>query len=60
MNTEQDFLVTYGLHNFVSYSRNGERGIFTICNDQEGQKMTRHASNLIMGRYGENIDIVVA
>ena len=58
MNNEHQFLITYGLHNFVSCARSGERRIFTICL-KEGHKMARHATNLITGRYDENTEILV-
>lgn len=59
MNNENNFLITYGLHNYVSYVRDGEKRVFTICRE-EGQKMTRHAASLIAGRYGTNTKIFVA
>lgn len=58
MNNENNFLITYGLHYYVSYARDGEKCVFTICRE-EGQKMTRHAASLIAGRYGANTNILV-
>ena len=58
MNNEQHFLVTYGLHHFVSFTGRGDKGVFTICRE-EGQKMARHAVSLITGRYGDGTRILM-
>lgn len=58
MNTERQFLITYGLHNFVSCAIDGDKPVFTICRE-EGQKMARHAKSLITGKFGKNIPIRV-
>lgn len=60
MTTEQNFLITYGLHNFVTYAAqpNGKR-TFTI-QGVESQKMIRHAKSLIQGNYGNLPDIHVS
>lgn len=58
MSREQDFLVTYGLHNFVTYSL--KRGAPSFCiKSKEGQNMVRHAKTLIEGSFGKSADIRV-
>jgi len=59
MTTEDNFLVIYGLHNFVSFVIDGGRLVFTIL-DHEGPKMVRHAKSLIGGSYGTVADIQIA
>ena len=58
MNKENTFLITYGLHNFVTHAKDGNKSVFTICG-LEGQKMIRHATSLITGNYGETAAIQV-
>lgn len=56
MNTEQNFLVRYGLHGFVSCAlQNGERAFFIKCG--ESQSMICHAENLIKGAFGDIVNI---
>ena len=58
MSREQDFLVTYGLHNFVTYSlKRGEH--FFCIKGKESQHMIRHAKALIEGSFGKSADIQV-
>jgi hypothetical protein len=59
MTTEGNFLLIYGLHNFVSSVTDGERPLFTICR-QADPKMVRHAKSLIAGSYGRAADIQLA
>ena len=59
MTNEHNFLITYGLHNFVTYTKDGEKSVFAI-RGLEGQKMIRHAKSLIAGSYGKAADIQVA
>jgi len=47
----QDFLIRYGLHNFVTYHQKGSSPSFSI-KTSETTKMVRHARNLIQGAYG--------
>ncbi|MEQ8806296.1 MAG: hypothetical protein RLN77_00650 [Rhodospirillales bacterium] len=60
MTTEQTFLITYGLHNFVSHSPAPAsvpgRDAFLIRR-HEGADMVRHATFLIEGSYGGRADI---
>lgn len=56
MHTEQNFLVRYGLHNFVSCSQLNGRHTFFI-NSMEGQVMAGHAEYLIKETFGEVMDI---
>ena len=59
MSNEHNFLVTYGLHNFVTYARSKGKHIFTI-RGIESQKLISHAKSLIAGRYGNAAHIQVA
>ncbi|MEQ9554534.1 MAG: hypothetical protein RIG67_02115 [Rhodospirillales bacterium] len=60
MTTEQHFLITYGLHNFVSHSPAPAsvpgRDAFVIRR-REGADMVRHATSLIEGSYGDRAEI---
>ncbi|PIW26787.1 MAG: hypothetical protein COW30_13250 [Rhodospirillales bacterium CG15_BIG_FIL_POST_REV_8_21_14_020_66_15] len=56
MTTEQTFLITYGLHNFVSHSPGHGQNAFVILR-REGLDMVRHATSLIQGSYGDRADI---
>lgn len=58
MTTEQNFLITYGLHNFVSHAPTpaSGRNAFVIRR-REGADMVRHATSLIQGSYGDRADI---
>ena len=58
MNTEANFLVSYGLHHFVTHIQSSRRHLFFI-RGAESQKMIDHANKLIKGRYGEIADIQV-
>ena len=59
MSNEHDFLITYGLHNFVTHAQSEGTHIFTIrCT--ESQKLISHAKSLIAGSYGDAADIQVA
>jgi len=58
MNTEQHFLIKYGLHNFVTYTPTSGKRIFLIKN-MEGRNMIRHAKTLIKESFGETIEIQV-
>ncbi len=59
MSNEHKFLITYGLHNFVTHAKSAEKHIFTICG-LESQKLIKHAESLITGRYGDTARIQVA
>jgi hypothetical protein len=59
MNNEHDFLVTYGLHNYVTYAKREGKHIFTI-RGMESQKLISHAKSLIAGSYGNAALIQVA
>ena len=59
MRHEQNFLITYGLQNFVTYAQCAGRHIFTI-HSTESPKMISHAQSLIAGIYGKAVDIQVA
>jgi len=58
MSREQNFLVSYGLHNFVTYTpKRGAHSFF--IKGSERQKMIRHAKSLIEGTYGKTAEIHV-
>lgn len=59
MNNAQNFLITYGLHNFVSHAQTNTKHVFSIKR-MESQKMIRHAKTLIAASFGESADIQVA
>jgi hypothetical protein len=59
MSNEDKFLITYGLHNFVTHAQSGGKHIFMI-RGMEGQKLISHAKSLIAGSYGPDTDIQVA
>lgn len=59
MTNEHNFLIIYGLHNFVSHAKDGRKSVFTI-RGREGLKMIHHATSLITGNYGNAADIQVA
>ena len=58
MNIERQFLIKYGLHNFVSWHRTSMSHVFHI-KSMEGQNMIRHAKNLITESFGEAAEIHV-
>lgn len=55
---DQDFLIKYGLHNFVTSARTGERLVFFIRN-AGGQTMIDHAKKLIEGSFGPTATVAV-
>lgn len=59
MYNEKNFLIRYGLSPFVSHARKDGRSVFTICASESG-KMIRHATSLIIDRYGHAAAIQVA
>ncbi len=59
MSNEHNFLITYGLHNFVTHAQSEGKLLFTIrC--IESQKLISHAKLLIAGSYGNAAHIQVA
>jgi hypothetical protein len=59
MNNDHNFLVTYGLHNFVTHAKREGKHVFTI-RALENQKLIRHARALIDGCYGQAAAIQMA
>ena len=59
MMREQNFLVTYGLHNFVTYTLERGKHVFFI-EGKEGLNMINHAKTLIEGSFGKSANIRVA
>jgi len=56
MSTEQNFLIRYALHNFVTCAlTSGKRVFYIKC--KEGRTMIRHATSLIKGSFGEAVEI---
>ncbi|NQU58364.1 MAG: hypothetical protein HQ513_14095 [Rhodospirillales bacterium] len=58
MNKEQNFLVRYGLHNFVTCARARGKHVFFI-KGLEDQSMICHAKYLIKSCFGEAAAIEV-
>lgn len=56
---EQNFLVIYGLHNFVTHTLVRGKHVFSI-EGKEGLNMINHAKALIQGSFGENAKIQMA
>ena len=59
MSNGHNFLITYGLHNFVTHVLDGGKHTF-IIRDMKSQKMINHAKALIMGSYGVSTQVKVA
>ncbi len=59
MSREQNFLVTYGLHNFVTHALKRGRHAFFI-QSRESRMMISHAKTLIEESFGETADIRMA
>lgn len=59
MSNDHKFLITYGLHNFVTHAICEGKHTFTI-HAHAGQKMVRHAQNLIDGCYGTTAAVQMA
>ncbi|SCA56609.1 hypothetical protein MTBPR1_260004 [Candidatus Terasakiella magnetica] len=51
-----DFLIRYGIHNFVTYRKQGSNASFSI-KKSEPTKMVHHAQDLIRGAFGETVSI---
>jgi len=56
MSTEENFLVRYGLHNFVTSTLASGRQIFLI-KSMQSQDMISHAMGLIKGKFGDSVEI---
>jgi len=56
MSTEENFLVRYGLHNFVTSTLASGRQIFLI-KSMQSQDMISHAMDLIKGKFGDSVEI---
>ncbi|WPZ36996.1 hypothetical protein T8K17_12755 [Thalassobaculum sp. OXR-137] len=59
MKNADNFLITYGLHSYVTHKRVGGQSVFTI-GAPAGQKMIRHAETLLSGTFGNAAAIRVA
>jgi len=59
LRNEDTFLITYGLHSYVTHHRVGGRSVFTI-RAPAGRKMVRHATDLLAGNFGRSVAIEVA
>jgi len=58
MNNAQQFLMTYGLHNFVTHGEANTKHAFFI-RKTEGLDMVGHATHLIKEMFSEPADIKV-
>lgn len=56
MSKEQNFLVKYGLHNFVTWSQTQNHHTFIIKN-LKNQDLVSHAQYLIKESFGDTADI---
>jgi len=52
---EQNFLVRYGLHNFVTLAPTGKKTF--VIKGMENQNMVSHAKRLIEDTFGGRLDI---
>lgn len=59
MRNEHNFLITYGLHNFVTHALDGDKHTF-IVRGMENPKMINHAKSLILGNFGATTQVKVA
>lgn len=59
MSNEHKFLITYGLHNFVTHALSNGHHTFTI-RGLDNQKMVHHAQSLISENYGKVAQIQVS
>lgn len=59
MNAFENFLVRYGLHNFVTSAMEGGQTVFTIRR-AAGRKMVGHARDLIADAFGQTAAIRLA
>jgi hypothetical protein len=59
MKNADNFLITYGLHSYVTHKKVGGRSVFTI-GAPASQKMIRHAETLLSGTFGTAAAIRVA
>lgn len=59
MSNEQDFLIKYGLHNFVTGSQKRGKRVFVI-KGMENQILVSHARHLIEEGFGASASIQVA
>lgn len=58
MNKEQNFLVRYGLHNFVTFNMARGKHVFLIKGIDD-QSLICHAMKLIKNSFGESATIEV-
>ena len=56
---EQNFLVIYGLHNFVTHTLERGKHVFSI-EGKEGLNMINHAKTLIEETFGKSASIRMA
>lgn len=56
MSNEENFLVRYGLHNFVTSTLASGRQTFLI-KSMQSQEMISHAMDLIKGKFGDGAEI---
>jgi len=58
MNNAQKFLITYGLHHFVTHSQINAKHAFVISGTEHSH-LIRHAGNLITEMFREPADIQI-
>jgi len=59
MKNADNFLITYGLHSYVTHKTVRGQSVFTI-GAPAGPKMIRHAETLLSGNFGSAAAIRVA
>lgn len=60
MSNEQNFLIRYGLHNFVTHVQISRKQSTFFIESTESQNMVGHALSLIKDRFGDGATIQLA
>ncbi len=59
MNTQQQFIIRYGLQHFVTYAKSVAGSMFSI-DAHESRKMIDHATRLIREQFGDDVIVRTA
>ncbi|MDP7426091.1 MAG: hypothetical protein QF394_11835 [Rhodospirillales bacterium] len=60
MSNEQNFLIRYGLHNFVTHVQTSSMQSTFFIESTESQNMVGHALTLIKDRFGDSANVQLA
>jgi hypothetical protein len=60
MSNEQNFLIKYGLHNFVTHVQTSSMQSTFFIESTESQNMVGHALTLIKDRFGDSANVQLA